>query len=403
MAMNKALQKHILERILKKHGIESDKVDLEAEIDSNLTLRENIDNILKKYGISVNDQEIDQEIENAKYDDILEDYMRMNGIDIDQIQEQIQEEQKVHLEQIQQNFAEIVAMDPLALSKFVATELIGEQYEFVRKAVLLCICSEDNRSKRGRIHVLVYGPPGCGKTEILLWLRRVVGAYFVNAEYASRVGLAGDARGIEVTPGALAEAHGGIIAIDELDKMNHKDQSALLQAMEEGAYTIIKGKHRVRFDAEVRVVATANDISKIQKPLLDRFDFVIQLNNLSKDERAKNVGKLVDQFFLEDKRVDDYIIREYLAWLSDAPTPQLEDPDTTKKLLEDYIKLTQSDISEKSVRSLELSIMRIANTLARMAKTNVTPMHVLKAITLKDRELSDTQIRYLIAIAKKML
>jgi len=304
---------------------------------------------------------------------------------------------------MRQNFAEIVVIDPLALSKFVASELAGEQYEFVRKAVLLCICSEDRSSKRGRIHVLIHGPPGCGKTEILLWLRRVVGAYFVNAEYASKIGLAGDARGIEVTPGALAEAHGGIIAIDELDKMNHKDQSALLQAMEEGAYTIVKGKHRVRFDAEVRVVATANDISKIQKPLLDRFDFIIQLNNLSKDERAKNVGKLVDQFFLEDKRVDDYIIREYLTWLSDAPTPQLEDPNTTKKLLEDYIKLTQSDITEKSVRSLELSIMRIANTLARMAKTNVTPMHVLRAITLKDRGLSDTQIRYLTAIAKKML
>ena len=401
--MNKALQKHILERILKKHGIESDKVDLEAEIDSNLTLRENIDNILKKCGISVNDHEIDKEIENAKYDELLDEYMKQNGIDIDQIQDEIKEEQKIHLEQMRQNFAEIVVIDPLALSKFVASELAGEQYEFVRKAVLLCICSEDRSSKRGRIHVLIHGPPGCGKTEILLWLRRVVGAYFVNAEYASKIGLAGDARGIEVTPGALAEAHGGIIAIDELDKMNHKDQSALLQAMEEGAYTIVKGKHRVRFDAEVRVVATANDISKIQKPLLDRFDFIIQLNNLSKDERAKNVGKLVDQFFLEDKRVDDYIIREYLTWLSDAPTPQLEDPNTTKKLLEDYIKLTQSDITEKSVRSLELSIMRIANTLARMAKTNVTPMHVLRAITLKDRGLSDTQIRYLTAIAKKML
>jgi hypothetical protein len=45
--MNKSLQKAVISKILKKHGIDPDTVDLEAEIDSNLSLSENLENISK--------------------------------------------------------------------------------------------------------------------------------------------------------------------------------------------------------------------------------------------------------------------------------------------------------------------------------------------------------------------
>jgi hypothetical protein len=51
--MNKGLQKAVISKILKKHGIDPDTVDLEAEIDSKLSLKENLENISKKLGYQV--------------------------------------------------------------------------------------------------------------------------------------------------------------------------------------------------------------------------------------------------------------------------------------------------------------------------------------------------------------
>jgi len=417
MAMNKSLQLHMIRKILEKNGIASDTIDLEAEIDGSLSLKENIELLSKKYGLKLSDDintiSMDDEFENQKNEELLEEYLRMNGIDEDGVEESrsvsesieaLEAELQIHKEQISEIFSEIVkTQDALeTFSKYLFPEIVGEQYNNIRKAILLLLASQRDLKKRTRIHVLLVGAPGCGKTEILLWLRNKLGAYFVNAEYASKVGLAGDARGKEVTPGALAEADGSVMAIDELDKMSWRDQSALLQAMEEGQYTIIKGKHRERFRAEVRVVAAANDINAIQKPLIDRFDFVFQLRAPTKEERAENVDKLVDAFFGQMKVPSEDILREYLLWIRDFE-PCVENVAKIKEVLKAYINLTNSDLSEKSYRSLELSILRIAYALAKVEKRNLTPMHVVKAIKLKDPNLSEAQLKYLSAIANGVI
>lgn len=48
--MNTGLQKHTVEKKLRNRGINPDKIDLEAELDSSLTLTENIQNLENKYG-----------------------------------------------------------------------------------------------------------------------------------------------------------------------------------------------------------------------------------------------------------------------------------------------------------------------------------------------------------------
>jgi len=416
MGMNKSLQTHVIKKILEKHGIDSQAIDLEAEIDGSLTLPENVRNICEKYGLST-PKELDDEYIEEKNNELLEEYLRMNGIEeleeeggeeekeeANETEELIKQEMDVHRDQINQLLTELVKkQDPLNyFSRYLFPEVIGEQYDFVRKAVLLSLATHRDVKKRSRIHVLLIGPPGSGKTEILLWLQRKLNAYFVNAEYASKVGLAGDARGKEVTPGALAEADGMMLAIDELDKMKAQDQSALLQAMEEGQYTIIKGKHRERFRAEVRVIAAANDINRIQKPLRDRFDFVIELKVPSKEERAENAPVLVDQFFGNYEAPEEEILHEYLAWIRDFE-PSVENAERIKDVIKSYIRLTSQDLSEVSYRSLELSILRVAYALAKLQKSDVNPEHTVRAITLKDNTLTKEQIRYLEAVAKGLV
>jgi len=210
----------------------------------------------------------------------------------------------------------------------------------------------------------------------------------INAELASKVGLVGDARGNKITPGLLADCDESVVLADELDKMSSKDQNGLLQAMEEGQYMIIKGKHRERFKAEVRIIATTNSLDKIQKPLLDRFDFVFHVGVTSRVERAKNVSKLTDSFLnAEEEKYTNTIIK-FFDWINQYDTKIVfEDKKSIDQLIEEYILHTKTNIKYVSYRSLELSILRIAYAMARLECQNITVTHVNNAIWLKDQIL----------------
>ena len=419
MVMNKALQIETIKRLLEKNGIDPQTVDIEHLEETDLSLPENIKNIEEQLGINLKEKngiyfdgaviETDESGVKVKAMYNEEDGVVVTNDDNEEEREETDEKEEVTGDDIESEidklFTEVLEQtDPLEFfSKYLFPEIVGEQYEPIRKAILLMLATHSDMRKRTRIHVLLVGPPGSGKTEILLWLNRKLGAYFVNAEHASKVGLAGDARGKEVTPGALAEAHGSVMCIDELDKMSPKDQDALLQAMEEGRYTIIKGKHRETFRAEVRVVAAANDMNKISRPLLDRFDFVFQLRTPTKEERAKNVDVLVDSFFGMLETPKERVLIEYLYWIKPfEPKVTPEEASKIKEVLRSYLKLSNVDVESKSYRSLELSILRIAYALAKLEKKDITAEHVVRAIKLKDG-ITEEQYKYLMAIAKGLI
>jgi len=293
------------------------------------------------------------------------------------------------MEKVEQLFEELTKNNPLeVLSQFIAPHLIGEEWKDIRKAILLMMSTQNDGRQRMRLHTLLWGKSGTGKTELLLALQEIFGGIIVNAEHTSKVGLVGDARGGYVNPGLLADYDGNLLLLDETDKMSGKDQAGLLQAMEEGYYTIVKGKHRERFRAEVRVVATANNINKITKPLLDRFDFIFEVKTMPREERAKGVETIVENFFGNGEKKGIKVLRAYLDWIKDFE-PMIEEGDTpiVVEMLKRYILLTKTAIDEVSYRNLELSILRIAYAMAKLEKSNIKPRHIEEAIVFKDRML----------------
>jgi len=197
--------------------------------------------------------------------------------------------------------------------------------------------------------------------------------------------LVGDARGLKIKPGLLADCNGHLVLLDELDKMPSKDQSALLQSMEEGAFSIVKGSQRERFDAEVRAIAGANEISKIQKPLLDRFDFVFNVSMSSRKERAGNVDSIIDSFLVGQNQDDINILTGYLDWIEKRKIDVLpQNSADIKHIISEYILRTNTNINVVSYRSLELSIMRIAYAMAKLQGTYIQRAHVSNAIYVKD-------------------
>lgn len=243
-----------------------------------------------------------------------------------------------------------------------------------------------------RLHEILIGGPGTGKTELLTWHREKIGGTFINSELTSKVGLVGDARGNEITPGLLAQCDGDFVLCDELDKMTRYDQNGLLQAMEEGEYTITKGKEHVRFPAQIRVIAAANNIWSIQEPLFDRFDFMFTVSPPARKERAENSGLIIDTF-LGDNRLAEYIeiVNAYIEWMKkyDDGEVVFEDKKLCKEHIKNYLLGTSLRVESMSYRNLELSILRIAYAHSRLERKEITERHVTEAIRLKDSMLKN--------------
>jgi len=271
------------------------------------------------------------------------------------------------------------------LSKHICPYLVGSQWDIIRKCALLMAVTNDRAHVRMRLHLLLYGEPGSGKTEFLSWWQQKMNGKLINSELTSKIGLVGDARGKTITPGLLSRYSGHVLLIDELDKMKPSDQNGLLQAMEEGSYTITKGKRSQQFQAEVRIMASCNNLSKIQHPLLDRFDFQIQVQRIQRVQRADFVSDIIDSFMGKTGKEYSAVVRGYIQWARNNVTKVDESHERLiKDAIKDYILETDSDIEGISYRSLEFSILRIAYAIALLEKSMIKQRHVLEAIKMKD-------------------
>lgn len=260
-----------------------------------------------------------------------------------------------------------------------------EQMELARKAVLISIASGNDTGRRNRVHVLMYGPPGTAKSELRNWAKYQMGAIGIGPT-TSEVGLKGSAAGGDIKPGALAMADKGILVIDEADKFSRQELTALLEAMEEGKYEITKGGNNVTLNAECRVIACANDISRFPPELLDRFDFKIQTSVPSRDVEKKITDKIYDTWLDDGRTEEDYAyeLGKYLEYTQlfnqkgiVVPKKSME---IIKRVKNMYIDLKDS---EPNIRSKE-SLLRVAIVIARLNLKPLFPEHFIEAIHLLD-------------------
>ena len=288
---------------------------------------------------------------------------------------------------VEEYFNIISKENPLEfLSKHICPYLVGTQWDIIRKCALLLGVTNDRPNMRMRLHILLCGGPGTGKSEFLNWWQQKLNGYLINSELTSKTGLVGDARGKKINPGLLVQCNGSVLLADELDKMSLDDQNGLLQTMEEGEYVITKGKNRQKFKAEIRVIATCNNINKISRPLVDRFDFPFKVEKVSRIQRAEYVSDIIDSFMGKNAKDYSLVVKGYLNWARKARTRIDPNEETAiKKAIKEYILNTDENIEVISYRSLEFSILRIAYALALLERSNIKVSHINFAIELKDK------------------
>jgi DNA replication licensing factor MCM5 len=164
----------------------------------------------------------------------------------------------------------------------------------------------DGMRLRGDINVLLLGDPSVAKSQFLKFASQVapIGVY-TSGKGASAAGLTAtvirdvSSGEFHLEGGALVLADGGLVCIDEFDKMREQDRVAIHEAMEQQTISIAKAGITTILNSRTSVLAAANpvfgryddmrsptDNIDFQTTILSRFDLIFIIRDVQDMERS---------------------------------------------------------------------------------------------------------------------
>lgn len=228
----------------------------------------------------------------------------------------------------------------------------------------------------------LYGPPGVGKTSLCKSIAKAMGRKY------TRVSLGGlhdesEIRGhrrtyIGAMPGRIikniqkAGASNPVFVLDEIDKttqntVNGDPASALLEVLDPEQNSAFHDNYLdVDYDlSKVLFIATANDLTTIPRPLLDRME-VIEVSGYITEEKEE----IAKRHLIPKEKENTGLKDEHITFTKSA----------TEKIIEQYTR-------ESGVRQLEIQINKALRKLAFMKASNgelpytkITPKEIVSLL-----------------------
>jgi DNA replication licensing factor MCM7 len=340
----------------------------------------------------------------------------------------------VQLSEEMENRIDDAAEDPdiySKLSRSLAPEIYG--HEDVKKALLLQLVGgvtrkmKDGMKIRGDINICLMGDPGVAKSQLLKHIASVAprGVY-TTGKGSSGVGLTAaivrDAitQEMSLEGGALVLADMGICCIDEFDKMEEGDRTAIHEVMEQQTVSIAKAGITTTLNARTAVLAAANPLygryNKRKSPseninlpaaLLSRFDLMFLILDKADLDADTALARHITYVHANNRHpeldfepVESSFIRAYISQARqlDPYVPV----DLTNFIVQSYVDMRARDAdsardagvqSVMTARQL-LSILRLSQALARLrfsrrveledVEESIRLVHMCKASLLED-------------------
>lgn len=288
--------------------------------------------------------------------------------------------------------------------------------EMLKKALLLQLASSDKvifpdgSSQRGDIHILLIGDPGIGKSQILKGVTQLAPrGIFTSGKSSSGAGLTATAvKDIDdswtLEAGAMVLADGGQVCIDEFDKMNESDRSAIHEALEQQTISVSKAGMNTTLHSECSVLAAANpklgnfdaynkkikDQITLTSTLLSRFDLIFLLfDTHDEDMDAMIADQILNSQLNVETSMNHDFIRKYISYARNEihPTMSEEANDRIKSFYQEWRKFTEYSTTPVTARQL-LALVRLAKACARIRLSDT--------VTVEDAEVAIELEKYCI-------
>ena len=260
---------------------------------------------------------------------------------------------------------------------------------------------------RGDINILLLGDPSTAKSQFLKFVERVAPiAVYTSGKGSSAAGLTASiirdpsSGEFQLEGGAMVLADGGIVCIDEFDKMRAQDRVAIHEAMEQQTISVAKAGITTTLNSRASVLAAANPIYghindlkttqeqiDFQSTILSRFDCIFlvrDIHNKERDERIAHhivdisASNKISNIKKEEGEISINDLKKYIAYARMNCTPKLTE-ESAKALQNYYIedrkkynenKTKKGNDIPVTVRQLE-AIIRLSEAIAKMSLSNI--------------------------------
>ncbi|GCB79429.1 hypothetical protein scyTo_0019543 [Scyliorhinus torazame] len=310
--------------------------------------------------------------------------------------------------QDEEDFRQLAAMPNIyeMVAKSIAPSIYGSSD--IKKAIGCLLFGgsrkrlPDGLTRRGDINLLMLGDPGTAKSQLLKFVERCspIGVY-TSGKGSSAAGLTASvmrdpsSRNFIMEGGAMVLADGGVVCIDEFDKMREDDRVAIHEAMEQQTISIAKAGITTTLNSRCSVLAAANSVFgrwddtkgeeniDFMPTILSRFDMIFIVKDEHNEERDMILAKHVMNVHLSaltqthavEGEIDLGKLKKYISYCRTKCGPRLA-AEAAEKLKNRYILMRcgareherESDRTNSipiTVRQLE-AVIRISESLAKM-------------------------------------
>lgn len=298
----------------------------------------------------------------------------------------------------------------------IAPHIYG--YNEIKKALAYQLCEGQVKNvnetrQRGQFHILLAGPPGCGKSEL--------GDFMVLCHPKGRKAMGRGASGVGLTAsvvkdgddfvlraGAMALADNGFLFVDEIEKMNQIDSGAMHPGMEQQEIHIDKADISAVLKTRCSILAACNPIQGmwinpypindlsdgkrgLPRPLLDRFALIfIFQRNLDSELERKVVNHIMKVNISPQELNPPHSINRLRKIFAYARTINVAIPDEIADDLTEFCMtlFEASKIGEMDVlsRRQPVDLIRISEASARL--------HGRNTVTKEDAENAKQIVAY---------